>query len=480
MTLRATSPGACRRRRSGAAPLRPPSTSASTPRRGRGRHAIHGRLATDHTHDPALTSWVESAQSPVSDFPLQNLPIGMFLSSERAARPGVAIGDKVLDVEAAAEQGLFDDETVALIHECSRAESLNPLLAVGRAALSTLRLRASEILRVDGDPLARAHPEALLVSQQDATMLLPARVGDYTDFYASIHHATNVGSMFRPDNALLPNYKWVPIGYHGRASSLVVSGSGIRRPQGQTSAEGAAAPSFGPTRRLDYELEVGAFIAGGNAQGEAVPLRDAESRLAGLCLVNDWSARDVQAWEYQPLGPFLAKNFATTVSPWIVMIDALAPFRAPAFVRAEGDPAPLPYLADDTDAAGGGFDITLEVLLASARMREQAVAPIRVSIGSFASMYWTVAQLITHHASNGCNLQPGDLLASGTVSGEAKDSRGCLLERTWRGTEPLTLPTGERRAFLEDGDEVTMRGWCERPGFRRIGFGDCRGIVVSA
>jgi fumarylacetoacetase len=286
--------------------------------------------------------------------------------------------------------------------------------------------------------------------------------------------------MFRPDNALLPNYKYVPIGYHGRASSLVASGTSVRRPEGQTREDQSAPPTFGPTRRLDYELEVGAFIGRGNALGTKIPIGEAERHVAGLCLVNDWSARDIQAWEYQPLGPFLAKSFATSVSPWIVGLDALAPFRAAASPRREGDPAPLPYLRGETNDREGGIAITLEVLLSSARMRAEQHMPMRVSLGSFTTMYWTVAQLVTHHTSNGCNLQPGDLLASGTVSGDTPESRGCLLERTWRGTEPLTLPTGETRRFLEDGDEVILRGWCEREGFRRIGFGECRGIVTSA
>ena len=439
-------------------------------------------IPLDDTHRADLASWVTSAQSASSDFPIQNLPLGVFRSANRSDRPGVAIGDQILDLVAVAEQGLLDDDDLsALIHECDREGSLNALLAEGRPTLRALRARASELLRGDGEPgrAAEYHRVAILVPMVDAELLIPSRVGDYTDFYASIHHATNVGSMFRPDNALLPNYKWVPIGYHGRASSLVPSGTRVKRPNGQTRDEGADAPTFGPTRRLDYELEVGAFIGAGNALGRPIAIADAEAHLAGLCLVNDWSARDIQAWEYQPLGPFLAKNFATTVSPWLVTLDALAPFRAPAYVRPAGDPAPLAYLHDDANARAGAFAITLEVLLSSARMRDEGVAPTRVSLGSFTSMYWTVAQLVTHHASNGCNLKPGDLLASGTVSGETKDSRGCLLERTWRGTEPLTLPTGEVRRFLEDGDEVVMRGWCEREGFRRIGFGDCRGIVGS-
>ncbi|MBA3854546.1 MAG: fumarylacetoacetase, partial [Gemmatimonas sp.] len=305
-------------------------------------------------------------------------------------------------------------------------------------------------------------------------------VGDYTDFYASIDHATNVGSMFRPDNPLLPNYKHVPIGYHGRASSLVVSGTSVKRPHGQTSAKPEGPPVWGPSARMDYELEVGAFIAGGNAMGHAIPLADAEQHIAGLVLVNDWSARDVQAWEYQPLGPFLAKNFATSVSPWVVTLDALAPFRVPARARDADDPQPLPYLQDARNERAGGFGITLEVWLQTARMREAAAAPVRISHGDFTRMYWTLGQMLTHHASNGCNLRPGDLIASGTVSGATKESRGCLLELTWRGAEPLTLPNGETRAFLADGDEVIVRGWCEKPGAVRIGLGECRGVVLPA
>ncbi len=427
-------------------------------------------------------SWVSSAQNIDGDFPLENIPFGMFRAHARGTRPGVAIGNSILDLAAAAEQGLIDDAHATLIHECARDESLNPLLAAGRGAMSAVRARAIELLTAGSADGARAAAmrESLLVAMQDAELLVPARVGDYTDFYASVHHATNVGSMFRPDNPLLPNYKWVPIGYHGRASSIVRTGSSVRRPKGQTKDDTAPTPEFGPTKRLDYELEVGMFIAGENALGATVSIDDAESRVAGLCLVNDWSARDVQAWEYQPLGPFLAKNFATTVSPWIVSLDALEPFRVASYARPATDPQPLEYLSSRRNEAAGGIDITLEVLLTSTNMREQGLAPMRVSIGNFTSMYWTVAQLVTHHASNGCNLQPGDLLASGTVSGETKESRGCLLERTWRGTEPLTLPTGEQRRFLEDGDEVILRGWCQRDGRRRIGFGDCRGLVLPA
>ena len=309
-------------------------------------------------------------------------------------------------------------------------------------------------------------------------MALPAAVGDYTDFYASVSHATNVGSMMRPDNPLLPNYKWVPIGYHGRSSSLVVSGTAVRRPIGQSSADGKGPPIVAPTARLDYEAEVGFLIGQGNAQGEPVAMAHAEEMIFGVCLLNDWSARDIQAWEYQPLGPFLSKNFATTLSPWVVTLEALEPFRAPAPSRPTGDPAPLPYLDSRKNAEAGAVAVTVEVYLSSARMRETGLAPLRLSRASAADLYWTPAQLLAHHTSNGCNLQPGDLLATGTISGPAKESRGCMLELTWRGAEPLALPGGETRKFLEDGDEVIMRGYCERDGAVRIGFGECRGVVV--
>ena len=301
-------------------------------------------------------------------------------------------------------------------------------------------------------------------------MLLPVAIGDYTDFYASVHHATNVGSMFRPDNPLLPNYKWLPIGYHGRSSSIVVSGTPVRRPSGQTKDDASPAPVFGPSKRLDYEMELGMFIGPGNDLGEPIAVGSALDHVFGFCLVNDWSARDVQTWEYQPLGPFLAKSFATSISPWIVTLDALEPFRTRAFERASGDPEPLPYLRDDV-----GYDINVEVWLRTKKMSE----PVRLSRGNFRDMYWTVAQLVAHHTSNGCNLRPGDLLASGTISGPEKDARGCLLELTWRGTEPIQLPTGETRRFLEDGDEVILRAYCEREGVPRIGFGECRGVVVG-
>ena len=408
----------------------------------------------------ALKSWVDSANNN-SDFPLENLPFGVFRAGRRP-HIGVAIGDRVLDLAGCFEDGLLAEEAAA-------AEMLNPLMAKGREAARALRARLQELL-ANGAP-DRQRATKHLVSRKDAEMLLPCTIGDYSDFYASIHHATNVGSMFRPDNPLLPNYKYVPIGYHGRASSIVVSGTPVRRPAGQTRDDAAQDPAFGPSRRLDYEMEVGAFIGRGNNLGSSIAIDDAESHVFGLCLVNDWSARDIQTWEYQPLGPFLAKNFATTISPWVVTMDALEPFRVPPFVRAEDDPQPLPYLAQ---RGNGGFDINVEVWLRSPKM----TAPVRLSRGNLRDMYWTMAQLVTHHASSGCNLRPGDLLASGTVSGPTKDSRGSLLELTWRGTEPLTLPTGETRRFLEEGDEVILRAYCEREGVR-VGFGECRGAVVG-
>jgi fumarylacetoacetase len=436
----------------------------------------------DETHDPARTSWVPSAEGH-PDFPIQNLPFGIFHRRDdkddpSPARVGMAIGDFVLDLTACHDEGWFTG-AADLAGAALAAPALNPLMALGPETWRAVRRQAAAILASDS-PAFRANRRVgdhILVPMEEAELLLPAAVGDYTDFYASVHHATNVGSMFRPDNPLLPNYKWVPIGYHGRASSLVPSGTRVRRPAGQIKDPKADAPTFGPSRSLDYEMEVGCFVGTGNRLGEPVPLAEAESHLFGLCLVNDWSARDLQSWEYQPLGPFLAKNFATTVSPWVVTLDALEPFRAPAAARPAGDPPPLAYLNSPADQARGAFDITVEVWLASARMRAGGVAPVRLSRARMADLYWTPAQMLAHHTSNGCNLQPGDLFASGTISGPSKENRGCLLELTWRGAEPLALPTGEMRTFLEDGDEVMLRGYAERGGAVRIGFGECVGEV---
>lgn len=439
-------------------------------------------MTIDATHDLALRSWVASAHAAGTDFPIQNLPLGAFRDAGANALPrlGVAIGDAVLDLARARETGLLDGLRADCVDACGAA-SLTPLFATGRKALTALRARVSTLLRADTPEGARAQKDAeLLVPMADVEMAMPAQIGDYTDFYASIDHAMNVGAMFRPDNPLLPNYRHVPIGYHGRASSIVVSGTSVRRPQGQTAAKPEGPPMFGPTARLDYELEVGAFIAAGNAMGAAIPLADAETHIAGLVLVNDWSARDIQSWEYQPLGPFLAKNFVTSISPWVITLDALAPFRAPARVRGADEPASLPYLSHAANAAAGGVALTLEVWLRTAKMRDAGEAAVRLTRGEFARMYWTLGQLVAHHASNGCNLRPGDLLASGTVSGPTKESVGSLLELASRGSDPVRLPNGETRSFLADGDDVILRGWCEAPGAARIGFGECRGRVEPA
>jgi fumarylacetoacetase len=413
---------------------------------------------------------------------VQNLPFGVF--RRRAGdRPniGIAIGDEVLDCLAAEGTGCFDGLPAA-VREALRSTSLNPMMTLGRGGASAVRHAASRLLRADTAEGAQAQSrrENILVGMSQVTPLVPADIGDYTDFYASIFHATNVGAMFRPDSPLMPNYKFVPVGYHGRASSVVASGTTVQRPNGQTRPDANADPVFGPSKSLDYELELGAWVCGENAIGQSVPLANAEQRLFGLSLLNDWSARDIQSWEYQPLGPFLAKNFATSVGTWVVTLDALAPFRAPSFARAPGDPAPLPYLDDAEDRSRGGFDITLEVWLRSAEMGRAGRDPVRLSRANFTAMFWTFGQMLTHHASNGCNLRPGDLIGSGTVSGRDPDSRGCLLELAQRGAAPIRLPSGETRAFLADGDEVVFRGWCERAGAARIGFGECRAEVRAA
>jgi fumarylacetoacetase len=393
----------------------------------------------DETHDPKLKSWVESANQERCDFPIQNLPLGVF-RGRGGARPrlGVAIGDFILDLS-----------------EWLSGENLG-----GYMGLPSIQRR--DLRRQISTALAQGSPKRELVAQSQCEMLMPAAIGDYTDFYASIHHAQNVGSMFRPDNPLLPNYKHVPIAYHGRSSSIVATGTPVIRPQGQL-GEG----KFGPSKELDYELELGAFLGPGNAMGKTIAITEAEQHIAGVCLLNDWSARDIQRWEYQPLGPFLAKNFATSISPWLVTLEALEPFRVPS---PEHDVPVLPYLQQHQ---AGSFDITLEVWLRSAVMMQ----PVLISRGYFKDLYWTLAQMVAHHASNGCPLRPGDLLASGTVSGPDKENRGSLLECTWRGTEPLQLPSGEKRAFLEDGDEVILKGYCVRDGFARIGLGSCRGLI---
>jgi fumarylacetoacetase len=435
----------------------------------------------NETHDIGLRSWVESANLPDADFPLQNLPFGVFRrrGSDEIFRVGVAIGDQVFDIGAAVDNGLFAQANAltarAAVATCS--DSLNRLMALGAPAWSALRLALSRMLRSDTPHAARL--PALLLAQDAAEYALPAQIGDYTDFYTSIHHATAVGKLFRPDEPLLPNYKWVPIGYHGRSSSIAVSGQQFPRPLGQTRAPGADAPLLTPSKRLDYELEVGIFIGAGNTIGSAIPIDRAESHVFGLCLLNDWSARDVQAWEYQPLGPFLAKNFASTISPWIVTLEALAPYRT-AWDRDGADPQPLPYLDSKQLRADGGFDIQLEVLLQTATMQRRGAAPQRLSLSNFRHAYWSVSQLVAHHTVGGCNLRPGDLLGSGTQSGPAPEQAGSLLELTGGGKQSIGLANGETRTFLEDGDCVIMRGWAEKPGCARIGFGQASGTVLPA
>ena len=418
----------------------------------------------DRTLSPRLESWVESANDPASDFPIQNLPFGVFRrrGTKETPRGGVAIGDQILDLAAV---GLKTGPT------------LNGLAAAGRKTWRALRRELSKAL---SDPRQRRHLERHLVPMKRAELFLPVAIGDYTDFFAGIHHATSMGRMFRPDNPLLPNYRWVPIGYHGRASSVVVSGTPVVRPLGQTKAADARDPGFGPSRRLDFELELGIVIGPGNRLGRPIPISRALDHVFGVVLLNDWSARDIQAWEYQPLGPFLAKSFATTVSPWIVTLDALRPFRGPAFDRAADDPAPLPYLRDADDQREGGYAIGLEMHLRSERMRQHQLAPSRLTQSSFQWSYWTIAQMVAHHASNGCNLRPGDLLGSGTISGPAPNEAGSLMELTQGGSSPVALPGGETRAFLDDGDTVIQRGRCVREGFAAIGFGEAAGTIAPA
>jgi len=452
-------------------PLRPASGAAADTLAHLAR-----MTAVDATHDPGLTSWVASANAPDSDFPLQNLPFAAFrrAGSGEAFRGGVAIGTEILDLGALAAAQPFEGLAARALAWAAQP-ALNALMGAGAEASGALRQALSAALRA-GSPL-EARLRGLLVPQRAAQYRLAADVGDYTDFYASIHHATAVGRLFRPDNPLLPNYKWLPIAYHGRASSLRVSGLEFKRPAGQLLPKGAERPELAATRRLDYELEVGIFIGRGNELGASVPLGEAERHVFGLCLLNDWSARDIQSWEYQPLGPFLAKNFATTVSPWVVTLEALAPFRAP-WTRPPGEPAPLPYLDGPELRRAGGFDLELEVWIDTARMRAAGRGPQRLSHANFRDSWWTVSQMVTHHTVNGCNLEPGDLLGSGTQSGPAPEQAGSLLELSAGGQRPIALADGERRTFLEDGDRVTFRAWCERAPFRRIGFGELTGTVL--
>jgi fumarylacetoacetase len=434
----------------------------------------------DDTHSPGRRSWVASANHH-ADFPIQNLPLGVFTPPGGATRGGIAIGDDIFDLAAALELGLFDGLAANAARAASGAE-LNPVFALGRDARLALRRRLGEILDAHGPD--RPRYEALrsrLIHRADACRLeLPATIGDYTDFFAGIHHATNAGKLFRPDNPLLPNYKYVPIGYHGRASSIRTSGTHVRRPNGQRKSAAESVPSFGPSRNLDYELELGVWIGPGNELGAPIPVAEAASHIAGFCLLNDWSARDIQGWEYQPLGPFLGKSFLTTVSPWVVTPEALAPFRTSQGPRPAGDPAPLSYLLDAADQATGAFDIDLEVFLLTDGLRSRQLPAHRLSAGSTRHLYWTVAQLVTHHTSGGCNLRPGDIFGTGTISAPQGDGLGSLLEISAGGRQPIALASGESRRFLEDGDTVIMRAQCRREGFATIGFGECRGTVLPA
>ena len=431
----------------------------------------------DDTHDPQLHSWVETANDAM-DFPIQNLPLGVFRRRAHADVPrvGVAIGDQILDLHRCGELKLLESLPTDLVDASSAASSLNPVMTLGSGAVTLLRQCVSKMLRADS---MRAEPSAL-VPMSDAEMQMPVEVGDYSDFYASVFHATNVGRLFRPDNPLLPNYPHLPIAYHGRSSSIVVSGTSVKRPHGQTKPRDADDPTFGPSQQLDYELELGIVVGAANPLGQPVDLDQAEDHVFGLCLLNDWSARDMQVWESQPLGPFLAKSFATSMSPWVVTLDALAPFRCPAFTRRPSDPRPLAYLSSTENDRIGGIDITVEVWLRSAKMCRRGLESVRVSRGSFRDMFWTVAQMVAHHTSNGCNLRRGDLLGSGTVSGSEAGSAGCLLEITERGAQPIELPTGEERSFLADGDEVVLQGFCERESYATIGMGTCVGAILQA
>lgn len=436
----------------------------------------------NETHDPNLRSWVESANSPDTDFPIQNLPFCQFegFNTSEHYNAGVVIGDQILSINALRNRELFTGTDAE--HDADVAFETNDLRDLLYYGSRNIRRRVSELLRDDADTeIQRLVRECLVPIASIESLEKPVDdIPDYTDFYCSIYHATNVGSMFRPDNPLMPNYKYVPIGYHGRASSIVISGTDIKRPHGQNRSDAEKPPVFIPAKNLDYEMELGFFVGRGNELGEPINIRDAEEHIFGVCLVNDWSARDIQAWEYQPLGPFLAKNFATTISPYVVTMEALAPFRTQAFERDPHDPQPLDYLNDPQNQKFGGLDINLEVYIQTEKMRTEKIEPHRLSRSNTKDLYWTIGQMLTHHASNGCNLQTGDLMATGTVSGKEKDERGCLLERTWRGTEPLELPSGEQRRFLEDGDEIIMKGFCEREGFRRIGLGECRGRIIPA
>ncbi|MDO8768717.1 MAG: fumarylacetoacetase [Burkholderiaceae bacterium] len=426
------------------------------------------------THDPSLRSWLPSANVTSTDFPIQNLPHGVFRRRGRdeASRGGVAIGDQILDVTAALGAGAFCGD-MQMAASAAGASELNAFMAMGKPVWSAFRAELSRVLGKDApeaDKLA-----ACLVPQAQAEYALPARVGDYSDFFTSYDHMVNMGRLFLPDNPALPQFKWLPIAYHGRASTIEISGTDFQRPWGQGRSPGAANPCFAPTQRLDYEMEIGAWVGTGNPRGKPIGIDDAEDHLFGLCLLNDWSSRDVQGWESIPLGPFLAKSFFTSVSPWIVTMEALEPFRC-SLPRAPGDPNVLPYLLPKNGLAKSGIDLTVEVQMATLT----SDTPMQVSLSSMRHAYWGFGQMLAHHTENGCRMNPGDLIGSGTQSGPTDTEKGCLMERTFGGREPMVLPNGEERTMLEDGDTVILRAWAEKPGAVRIGLGECRGTVLPA
>lgn len=435
-------------------------------------------IELNETHQPDLLSWVESANTGHSDFPIQNLPFAIFRrrDSNEKFRAGVAIGEHIVDLRAAHKAGVFSIALTPVLKTLYKAK-LNKFMSLGKGAWSELRLELSRALRTNS--ASQAQLENCLVAQSQVEYKVPARIGDYTDFYTSINHATNVGKLFRPDNPLLPNYQWIPIGYHGRSSSIEISGHGFHRPYGQLKAPDADSPTLAPCKRLDYELEVGIYIGKGNTLGHPIDIDNAEDHVFGLCMFNDWSARDIQAWEYQPLGPFLSKSFASTVSPWIVTMEAIAPYRQ-SWTRPSDHPQPLPYLESHDNRNSGAVDMHLEVLLQTAKMKADGQAPERVALSNFNQSYWTVAQMVAHHSINGCNLKPGDFFGSGTQSGTTADTVGALLEATTGGKNPIQLSNGEQRTFLEDGDSVTLAGWCDSETAPRIGFGSAVATVLPA
>ncbi|MEZ5660823.1 MAG: fumarylacetoacetase [Burkholderiaceae bacterium] len=434
-------------------------------------------MKLNETHDPARRSWVAQANDPAGDFPIQNLPFAAFeTAAAQGSRGGVAIGSSIVDLAALRARAPFEGLAAEAL-DAAAEPKLNRFMSLGPAHWSALRLALSGAL-AEGSALQSALAPCL-VAQADATFVVPAHIGDYTDMYTSVYHATNIGKLFRPDNPLMPNFKWLPVGYHGRASSIDVSGQTFHRPKGQMMAPGADAPTFGPCKRLDYELEIGIWVGRGNALGESIGIDQVDDHVFGLCLLNDWSARDIQAWEYQPLGPFLAKNFASTISPWIVTLEALEPYRVP-WTRPEADPAPLPYLESADNRARGGIDMTIEAWLKPELEGQTAGDGHRLSHSTFAHSYWSIAQMVAHHTVGGCNLQPGDLIGSGTQSGPNASEAAALIELTQGGRNPVTLAEGLTRSFLEDGDTVTLKAWCERDGRPRIGFGRCAGTVLPA